>query len=156
MPARFARLLPGSKLIDAGFNPPASATPNLAQLEADFPFLVSPVYGAARDLGPYELVQEELPTDVQQIIAPESKGEITVMGGNKDSECVVRFSVPTDMPSAQLTVYDISGRAVTSVALTRLTHGVDYYQPIDLSTVNGLFIVRLSSPSFSLATKGIK
>ena len=156
MPARFARLLPGSKLIDAGFTPPASVTPNLAQLEADFPFLVSPVYGAARDLGPYELVQEELPTDVQQIIAPESKGEITVMGGNKDSECVVRFSVPTDMPSAQLTVYDISGRAVTSVALTRLTHGVDYYQPIDLSTVNGLFIVRLSSPSFSLATKGMK
>lgn len=58
MPARFARLMPGSRLVDAGGVVPASVIPNWAQLIADFPFLDSPASGNAHDLGPYELKQE--------------------------------------------------------------------------------------------------
>ena len=60
MPSRFARLMPGSKLVDAGGVVPESVIPNWNQLIADFPFLASPVSGAARDLGPYELKQDNL------------------------------------------------------------------------------------------------
>ena len=154
MPSRFARLLPGSGLVDAGFIPPVSVTPNLAQLESDFPFLASPIYGTARDLGPYELFQEggEL-SGVQQIAAPEHKGDIAIMLGNSSSERIVRFSVPTDIAAASMIIYDLSGRAIRSVSLVGLTHGVDYYQPIDITDLHGLYIVRIASENFSIAAK---
>jgi len=51
LPRRFGRLLSDSKLVDAG-----SAQYDMpAELLADFPFLQQEVYGASRDLGPYEL-----------------------------------------------------------------------------------------------------
>jgi hypothetical protein len=154
MPSRFARLLPGSNLVDAGFIPPVSVTPNLAQLESDFPFLASPVYGTARDLGPYELFQEgDEPSAIQQIAAPEHKGDIAIMLGNSSSERIVRFSVPTDIAAASMTIYDLSGRAIRSVSLVGLTHGVDYYQPIDITGLHGLYIVRIASENFSIAAK---
>lgn len=154
MPSRFARLLPGSNLVDAGFTPTVAVTPNLAQLESDFPFLASPIYGTARDLGPYELFQEggEL-SGVQQIAAPGSKGDISVMLGNSSSERIVRFSVPTDIAAASMIIYDLSGREIRSIALRGLTYGVDYYQPIDMTGLNGLYIVRIASDRFSIATK---
>ncbi len=154
MPTRFARLLPGSNLVDAGFDVPSSVTPNLAQLEADFPFLVSPVYGAARDLGPYELKQEDaVPTAVQQITAPESKGGIAVLQGNTASERIVRFSLPEDKRAAQLELYDLSGRIVRLIPLTGLSSGMDYYQPVELPDGGGIYIVRLSAEGFSLSAK---
>ena len=66
MPSRFARLMPGSKLVDAGGVVPESVIPNWNQLIADFPFLASPVSGAARDLGPYELKQDN-PSGIDQM-----------------------------------------------------------------------------------------
>ncbi len=58
MPGRFGRLMPGSRLVDAGGVVPASVIPNWNQLITDFPFLASPASGNAPDLGPYELKQE--------------------------------------------------------------------------------------------------
>ena len=153
MPARFARLLPGSNLVDAGCNVPADITPNLAQLEADFPFLKSTVYGTARDLGPYELVQEEIPSAIQQVASPDSKGGISVLPGGYASERIIRFSVPEDVREAGMTVYDVSGRAVRYIPLSGLTSGVDYYQPLDMSGANGIYIVRISADTFSFAAK---
>lgn len=154
MPARFARLLPGSNLVDAGCPVPASVMPNLTQLESDFPFLASPVYGSARDLGPYELIQEgqELSAD-QQITAPDSKGAIAVLAGNAASERIVRFSVPFDIPQATIEIYDLAGHLIRRTPLSALTTGVDYYHPIDMSELHGLYIVRLTAGAYSLATK---
>ena len=59
MPSRFARLMPGSRLVDACGVVPESVIPNWQQLIADFPFLASPVSGSAPDLGPYELRQSD-------------------------------------------------------------------------------------------------
>lgn len=153
MPARFARLLPGSNLVDAGCNVPADITPNLAQLEEDFPFLKSTVYGTARDLGPYELVQEEIPSAIQQVASPDSKGGISVLPGGYASERIIRFSVPEDVREAGMTVYDVSGRAVRYIPLSGLTSGVDYYQPLDMSGANGIYIVRISADTFFFAAK---
>lgn len=147
MPSRFARLLPGSKLVDAGGEVPASVTPNLAQLESDFPFLVSPVYGKSRDLGPYELVQEDIPSATQQIIVPESRGSLEVLMGNNASEQIIKFSVPVDS-DARLSVYDMNGGLVESVHVGSVTYGVEYYQPLSVSGMYGMYLVRLSAGSF--------
>ena len=152
MPARFARLMPGSALVDAGCDVPQSVMPNLMQLEADYPALKSPVCGKARDLGPYELCLTDTATAMQQIVSPQSRGALTVMPGNHDGERIIRFSVPCD-GDADLTVWDIRGNIVHRSGLPRLTSGVDYYLPLDLNTLQGLFILRLTSPGQSLTAK---
>ena len=75
------------------------------------------------------------------------------MLGNSSSERIVRFSVPTDIAAASMIIYDLSGREIRSIVLTGLTYGVDYYQPIDMTALNGLYIVRIASDRFSIATK---
>lgn len=151
MPSRFARLMPGSKLVDAGCNVPENITPNLAQLEADFPFLKSKVYGTARDLGPYELVQEETPTAVQQIASPDSRGAL-VMISSTPGEQVAKFSVPAD-GEGYLTIYDMSGKAVNRIALGGVTYGVDYYQPISTSGMSGMYLVQLTAGDYSVTAR---
>ena len=75
------------------------------------------------------------------------------MLGNSSSERIVRFSVPTDIATASMIIYDLSGRAIRSVSLVGLTHGVDYYQPIDITGLQGIYIVRIASENFSIAAK---
>ena len=153
MPSRFGRLLPGSNLIDAGGVVPSSITPNLAQLEADYPFLQKPVYGAAPDLGPYELYQEDsLPSGVQQIVAPESNGGVQVLSGNNAWERIIKFSVPADA-TAEMVIYDLNGQMVQRVSLTHLTSGVDYYQPVSVSGMSGMYVVRIAAGGFCASEK---
>ena len=68
MPSRFARLMPGNRLVDAGCDVPMNVIPNWNQLITDFPFLNDAKYGTARDLGPYELKQEQGNTET--LISP--------------------------------------------------------------------------------------
>ena len=65
LPARFARLMPTSQMVDAGFEAPAAEIPVLTQLYLDYPFLQPTQYGTAWDMGPYELPQD-LPSAVEQ------------------------------------------------------------------------------------------
>lgn len=155
MPTRFARLKPGSNLVDAGCDVPSDITPNLVQLESDFPFLKSPVYGSARDLGPYELVQgDSISSAIQQIVSPESNGSLDILYGNSSSERIIRFSVPYEM-TAELSIYNISGVLINRIRLSSLTNGVDYYQPIDISSLSGFYIVSLNAGTFSATAKMI-
>ena len=72
MPSRFARLMPGSRLVDAGGVVPESVIPNWNQLISDFPFLASPASGSAPDLGPYELrLSDE--SDIDEITEPDGE-----------------------------------------------------------------------------------
>lgn len=66
LPARFARLMPTSQMVDAGFEAPAAELPVLTQLYLDYPFLQPTQYGTAWDMGPYELPQENLPSAFEQ------------------------------------------------------------------------------------------
>ncbi len=82
MPARFARLMPGSDLVDAGCDVPAAVIPNWEQLVADFPFLNDVKSGKARDLGPYELKQAGTETAIDgQIINPQSSNRKYIKDG---------------------------------------------------------------------------
>ena len=153
MPARFARLKPNSSLIDAGCDVPAAVTPNLPQLQADYPFIVDPVYGTARDMGPYEFRRvDSTSTAVQQIIAPESLGALDILQGNDETERILRFSVPAD-GSAQIAVYDLSGRVVYRRQVTNLAAGVEYYYPLDVTAFHGMHVVHLLSGHFHTAAK---
>ena len=155
MPSRFARLLPGSNLVDAGCDVPSSITPNLAQLLADFPFLAVNVSGEARDLGPYELPQLNDTTNslTQVIVNPEKNGSIDVIAGNSANERIVRFSVPNNVSDAELTLFDISGRMIQRIPLSHLSYGAEYYQPLEIPEGNGLYIVRLTAGTYAVSAK---
>jgi hypothetical protein len=155
MPSRFARLLPGSNLVDAGCEVPSSVTPNLAQLLADFPFLDVNVSGVARDLGPYELLQANDTTEslAQVIVNPEKNGSIDVIAGNSANERIVRFSVPNNVLDAELTLFDISGRMIQRIPLSHLSYGAEYYQPLEMPEGNGLYVVRLTAGAYSVSAK---
>ena len=90
---------------------------------------------------------------MQQIVVPESKGAIVVLPGNNSSERIVRFSVPADKRTAQLAIYDLSGRVVQLFCLEGLSSGVDYYQPVTVPGNRGIYIVRLSAEGVSLSAK---
>lgn len=155
MPSRFARLLPGSALVDAGCEVAASITPNLAQMLADFPFLAVNVSGVARDLGPYELSQiDDTTTSLDQVIVnPEKNGSIDVFAGNSANERIACFSVPMDAAEAELTLFDLSGRVVQRIPLSRLSSGAEYYQPFEMPEGNGLYIIRLTAGTYSVSAK---
>ena len=89
MPSRFARLMPGSKLVDAGGVVPESVIPNWAQLIADFPFLASPASGKARDLGPYELKLEQ-PADIDMTVSPQNGETLDGKGSHLQAIKILR------------------------------------------------------------------
>jgi hypothetical protein len=90
MPSRFARLMPGSRLVDAGGVVLASVIPNWNQLVTDFPFLDSPAWGQAHDLGPYELKQGD-PASLEPVVrdsSPDTRkilrnGQVLILRGDR-------------------------------------------------------------------------
>ena len=92
MPTRFARLMPGSNLVDAGCDVPATVIPDWTQLVADFPFLNDPKSGSARDLGPYELKQSDTDTAIDgQIVNRKSSNRKYI----KDGQLVIEHNGQT-------------------------------------------------------------
>ena len=89
MPARFARLMPESNLVDAGCDVPAAVIPNWMQLVSDFPFLDDAKSGQSRDLGPYELKQDSAETDCANVTATVKAtkriedGQLVIMQGGR-------------------------------------------------------------------------
>lgn len=154
MPTRFARLNPGSKLIDAGCTPDPAYLVPLNAVYADYPFLQQPAYGQGRDLGPYELpIGEEIGSSVQQVIAPDSKGGLQVLSGNTADEAILRYSIPQDA-TVTLAVYSLNGQCITAIQAGAATYGVDYYQPISLAALPaGMHIVVLQAGYYTAQAK---
>ena len=154
MPTRFARLNPGSKLIDAGCTPDPAYLVPLNAVYADYPFLQQPVYGNGRDLGPYELpIGGEIGSSIQQVIAPGSKGGLQVLSGNTSNEAILRYSIPQDA-TVTLTVYSLNGQCITTIQAGTATYGVDYYQPISLAALPaGMHTVVLQAGHYTAQAK---
>lgn len=154
MPARFARLKPESKLIDAGMVPDVQYTQKLADVYAVYPFLQQKIYGAARDLGPYELpVGEEVSTAVQQIISPDSNGGLQVLQGNSADEVIVCYSVPADA-NVELSVYAVNGQCYGTMPLGAATNGVLYYQPLSTASLpSGMYVALLRADNYTAKVK---
>lgn len=154
MPARFARLKPDSKLIDAGMVPDVQYTQKLADVYAVYPFLQQKIYGAARDLGPYELpVGEEVGTAVQQIISPDSNGGLQVLQGNSADEVILRYSVPADA-NVELSVYALNGQCYGTMSLGAATNGVLYYRPLSTASLpSGMYVALLRADNYTAKVK---
>ena len=152
MPTRFARLMPNSDLVDAGFAPPASLLAPIEQLYQDYPNLQPKQYGNSWDMGPYELPQEEGTTGIAQAITTPSEGaslEIQLGGAR---EAIAMFSVTGDCKGQRI-VMDISGQILQRIGLGHIISGMTYYQP--LKVAQGMHIVVLQTDDCMLQNKFI-
>lgn len=132
MPKKFARLKSSSKLIDAGIDKPLPFTD-------EFPFLLQPVYGAARDLGPYEYVTEGESTGIQAIVTHEQKTGLEMMNGQYDGEFIAKISTEV-RASAVVTISSLSGQTLSVLKTAMIEPNTDYYQPFFLHLTPGIYV----------------
>ena len=104
-----------------------------------------------RDMGPYELPQEDNTTGIQQITTPDAGASLGVRQEGNGEEIVV-FSVPRD-GRGSLKVLDISGRLLQQVDLGILVSGMTYFQPI--AAPMGMHIIVLQTNDDSTAVSHI-
>lgn len=136
LPANFARLRTGSLQVNAGL-------PYYIPYATEFPQLQQPIYGSARDLGPYELEEGDIQSGFQQIFTHSATNSMSLMQNPVRTEAVVKFSTTTN-GTAQLSVCNLSGQTVSSAYTAAVQSGVDYYVPIDVSQLNaGMYLCLL-------------
>jgi hypothetical protein len=137
MPTRFARLKSGSVLVDKGllYNIPFAD---------EFPFLAQPVYGMARDLGPYELKEGEISSSLQIIIKRDASMELSVLPNPCRTEAVVRFS--TDISgNANLKIVNMNGQIVSESYKGFADADVEYFIPVSVTNLNsGIYLCQLT------------
>lgn len=135
LPPRFARLKSGSNLLDKGIN-------LLMPFLDEYPFLAQPIYGAARDLGPYERRDGGLLGN-QVIVDPKAGLNLTVSVPTK-TQAVVHLS--TDCTGrAVVQLYALNGRLVRTVAVLWIEAGRRYDLPIGLVGLTaGSYVCRLT------------
>ena len=136
MPTKFARLKSGSKLIDKGL------WKNIPYIN-EFPFLKQDVYGAGRDLGPYELQEGQINTSLQVIMNMNAKLSLSVSPNPCINEAVVKFS--TDNSShATINICSLNGQIISKVYQGQADSGVEYFIPVSVSTLsNGIYLCQL-------------
>lgn len=144
LPPRFARLKSGSVLLDKGRNLPM---PFLDE----FPFLAQPIYGNARDLGPYERQEGGL---LGNQVVPDRSAEwrlaVTVSTHN---QAVVHFNLQ-DAGRVVVSLYDVQGRLARTVAVLKAEAGLRYALPFDVSGLTaGCYVCRLTVDGKQLTTK---
>jgi hypothetical protein len=138
LPTRFARLKSTSVLIDKGLD---LRTP----LYEEFPQLWQPIYGSARDLGPYEYAPVQT-TGTQLILTNNKELSLTVAHGN------LQFTVPAD-GKATVELFSTQGTRVATVANILATAGGQYSFPVSANLQKGLYIARLQFNGASCSTK---
>lgn len=146
MPATFARLKNGAPQIDAGLD--------LALPFADeFPFIVQPIFGNARDLGPYEFTGQTIETALQTIITDSSVNSLEVMQGQSSMEMVAKFSV-SEPTAAELSVFNIQGQCVSTTSRFNAQPNAEYYQTIGTGGLTaGVYICVLKTSAGNRTAK---
>ncbi|MDE5750820.1 MAG: right-handed parallel beta-helix repeat-containing protein, partial [Duncaniella sp.] len=122
MPAKFARLRSGSKLVDAGLDKRVPFTD-------EFSYLEQPIYGKARDLGPYELREGEPATSLQMLATPGAEWNLSVMSSGRGGEMLVEVSA-AETTEVILTVTAINGTTVTTLPLGIVEGGTTLTAPL--------------------------
>ncbi|MGC3979270.1 MAG: T9SS type A sorting domain-containing protein [Paludibacteraceae bacterium] len=145
MPKKFARLKTGSVLIDKGL-------PYTIPYASEFPYLQQPVYGAARDLGPYEL-QEGIPSGIQIIMNHNAKLNLSVLPNPCKTEAVVKFS--TDYAAnAKIRIANLNGQVMEECYAKTAEANVDYYIPVSTDKLqNGIYLCILNVGDQTKTTK---
>ena len=136
MPTKFARLKSGSVLIDKGL------WKNIPYTD-EFPWLKQEVYGAGRDLGPYELQEGPINTGLQVIMNMNAKLNLSVSPNPCVNEAVVKFS--TDNSSrATINICNLNGQLISKAYEGPADSGVEYFIPVSVSSLsNGIYMCQL-------------
>lgn len=133
MPAKFARLKSTSKLIDAGIDKPLP-------FGDEFPFTIQPIYGIARDLGPYEFVKGTDNTGIQTIVTHEKKVAFELQPGQYDTEVIAKISTKA-RAKATIRICSLDGSTIKSMESHIIEPSTDYYLPIStISLSPGIYI----------------
>lgn len=140
MPTRFARLKAGSVLIDAGAD-----LYDTCDMMSEYPFTYEPVYGSARDLGPYEYVESTTNSVPQLIINDATSLTLNVKDGN------AVFTTPNG-GHARLVLLTVQGANVGTVADLNATDGAEYSYPVKQLPA-GVYILNLSINGQNKTTK---
>ena len=139
LPTRFARLKSTASLfIDKGLD-------LKSEMQDEFPYLWQPIYGVARDLGPYEYAPAT-PTGMQLILTNEKELSLCIAHGN------LQFSVPAN-GKATIDLYSPQGVRVANVANILATAGGQYSIPVSTQLQKGVYIARLL---FNGATRSVR
>lgn len=134
MPAKFARLKSGSKLIDAGIAVDVPYTD-------EFPFLYQAVYGGGRDLGPYELEEGEISSSVQMIVSDKDDAKFEIVSSGRGDEKLVKVAVSEKAP-VSVVICSLDGRIVGDYSLGVLESGAEYTFPMNTSALTpGVYVV---------------
>jgi hypothetical protein len=146
MPTRFARLKSTSILIDKGKNmsPPTSY---------DYPFSDQPIYGIARDLGPYELREGQILSVSQIVINPNAGSQISLSPNPAYQQTVIKFSCAT-AGIANISLYNTQGQLITTIYSEKSEPGIEYYIPFMLNSLSaGVYVCRISVGSENSISK---
>ena len=136
LPTKFGRLKSGSVLVDKGlsyFTPYAT----------EFPFLYQPIYGDARDLGPFELQEGEIKTGLQVMMNMNAKLDLTVLPNPCKMETVVKFST-ANSSRATINICSLNGQLISKAYEGQAGSGVEYFIPVSVSNLsNGVYLCQL-------------
>ena len=136
MPTKFARLKSNSKLIDAGLD-------KVIPYIDEFPFLNQPICGLARDLGPYESTASSS-TGLQAIKTHESSDVFSLSSGSGNNEVIALISCEKKTQT-NIDIYTTGGLFVKSVPVPLMEPAVDYYIPLDITSLSkGVYICKIS------------
>jgi hypothetical protein len=146
MPKKFARLKSGSVLIDKGkaLNIPYTSV---------FPFLTQPMYGAARDLGPYELQEGDINSGIQVVMNMDAKLSLSVLPNPCKTEAIVKFSTEKAQ-QVSLKILNLNGQLIEEAYNQFADSGVEYYVPVSVKNLNnGLYFCQLTVGSMTKTAK---
>lgn len=107
LPKRFARLKSTSKLVDAGIF-------QESPYQDEFPFLSRQYYGAAPDIGPYELEEGSLLHRPQVIFDTQAADEAVLYYESSASQASIHFT-SKHAGRAVLQLYDMQGRCLSQI-----------------------------------------
>lgn len=146
LPVKFARLKSGSRLVDAGIYKPVP-------IADEYSFLEQPVYGASRDIGPYELQEGDVSSIAQMITDPAAGDTFAITCSGRVDELIATVSVG-HVSSPVIEVYTIAGAAVTRLPLGRLENGAVYTFPVAVGQlIPGVYIATLQLDGKTLPAK---
>lgn len=146
LPLKFARLKSGSKLVDSGLDKAVPFTD-------EFPALFQPVYGAARDLGPYELKEGESSSLSQMIATPGAESSFNIIASGRGRELLMQISSATPC-SAEVAIYNVTGVLVAVIPVGSIESEATYTTPLPTEgLMAGVYVATLRLPTQTLSAK---
>ncbi len=154
LPTGFARLKAGSKQIDTGKDGLTAPLPTTIgqPLVGTALQLYQPVFGNARDMGPYEF-KSSTPTSIQQIMQQDKALSLSTYPNPCKNNGVVRFSV-SEESRVLISVYNLVGTKVADLYTDTASPNIEYAVPFDVTNwTAGMYICVMKSGNQTVTSK---